>query len=125
VGELQSRTPEELTIPALTTPGIDRREAFADDHVWVGTFRTAPSTWSDWHIHPSYDTYVYLTEGRCRFEFDADGNGVDIVPGGFGLIPAGTPHREGNPDDIPNAGVVFRIGEGPVIEPLDGPPERP
>jgi len=35
----QSRQPEQLTIPALTTTGIDRRAAFVDDHVRVGTIR--------------------------------------------------------------------------------------
>ena len=121
----QSRTPEELTVPALTTPGISRREAFADQHVWVGTLETEPHTWSDWHVHPGHDTYGYVTRGVSRVEFDADGHGVEVGPGGFVLIPAGAPHREGNPGDEPNAGVIFRVGEGPVIQPLDGPPSRP
>lgn len=118
----QARAPKDLMTPALTTPGIERREAFADDRVWVGTIRTEPHTWSDWHVHPGHDTYGYVTEGTIRVEFDADGNGVDVGPGGFVLIPAGAPHREGNPGDVPNAGVIFRIGEGPVLVPLDGPP---
>ena len=125
MNEPQSRTPEELTIPAHTTPGISRREAFADEHVWVGTLETEPHTWSDWHVHPGHDTYGYVTRGVSRVEFDADGRGVEVGPGGFVLIPAGAPHREGNPGDVPNAGVIFRVGEGPVIEPLDGPPSRP
>ncbi len=120
--EPRSRAPEELTIPALTTPGIDRREAFADEHVWVGTIATEPHTWSDWHVHPAHDTYGYVTRGRSRVEFNADGDGVEAGPGGFVSIPAGVPHREGNPGDVPNAGVIFRVGQGPVIEPLDGPP---
>lgn len=120
--EPQSRTPDELIIPALNTPGIDRREAFADERVWVGTIRTDARTWSEWHVHPGHDTYGYVTEGVARVEFDADGNGVEAGPGGFVLIPAGMPHREGNPGDVPNAGVIFRIGEGPVLESLDGPP---
>jgi uncharacterized RmlC-like cupin family protein len=120
--ELQSRAPEELTVPALSTPGIDRREAFADEHVWVGTIRTEPNTWSDWHVHRGHDTYGYVTAGIVRVEFDGDGNGVEAAPGGFVLIPAGIPHREGNPGDVANAGVIFRVGEGPVLEPLDGPP---
>jgi uncharacterized RmlC-like cupin family protein len=120
--EPQSRVPEELAIPAQVTPGIDRREAFADDHVWVGTIRTEAHVWSGWHVHPGHDTYGYVTEGLVRAEFDAEGNGIEVGPGGFVLIPAGVPHREGNPGDVPNAGVLFRVGEGPVIEQLDGPP---
>ena len=121
----RSRTPEELTIPALATRGIDRREAFADEHVWVGTFRTEPRTWSGWHVHPGHDTYGYATEGVVRIEFDAAGNGIEAEPGGFVFIPAGAPHREGNPGDVPNAGVIFRVGEGRVLEPLEGPPASP
>jgi uncharacterized RmlC-like cupin family protein len=122
MGELQSRAPEELTVPALSTPGIDRREAFVDEHVWVGSIRTEPHTWSEWHVHPGHDTYGYVTAGIVRVEFDADGNGVEAGPGGFVLIPAGIPHREGNPSDVANAGAIFRVGEGPILEPLDGPP---
>jgi quercetin dioxygenase-like cupin family protein len=120
--EARALRPDELRSPALTTPGIDRREAFADDNVWVGTARTEPGIWSDWHRHPGHDTYAYAIEGRFRIEFDADGSGIEAGPGGFLLIPAGAPHREGNPGDVANFGVVFRIGEGPVIEPLAGPP---
>jgi uncharacterized RmlC-like cupin family protein len=120
----QSRAPEELTIPELTTPGIDRREAFADDRVWVGTIATEPHTWSGWHVHPGHDTYGYVTQGRSRVEFDAEGNGIEAGAGGFVRIPADVPHREGNPGDVANAGVIFRVGSGPVIEPLEGPPDR-
>ena len=77
---------------------------------------------SDWHFHPGHDTYGYLTEGRRRVEYDAEGDGVEIGPGGFVLIPAGVPHREGNPGDVPNAGTLFRVVEGPVLVPLDHPP---
>ena len=106
----ESRTPDELTIPALNTPGIDRRDAFADEHVWVGTIRTEARTWSGWHIHPGHDTYGYVTEGVVRVEFDAHGNGIEAGPGGFVLIPAGAPHREGNPGDVPNAVVRLIAG---------------
>jgi uncharacterized RmlC-like cupin family protein len=115
--------PEHLREPALVTPGIDRREAFADDRIWVGTARTEAGVWSGWHVHPGHDTYAYAIEGRIRVEFDAAGAGIEAGPGGFLFIPKGAPHREGNPGDEPNVGVVFRIGEGPVLEPLDGPPD--
>jgi uncharacterized RmlC-like cupin family protein len=119
-----SRAPEELRVPELTTPGIDRREAFADERVWVGTIATEPHAWSGWHVHPGHDTYGYVTRGRSRVEFDGDGNGIEAGVGGFVWIPAGVPHREGNPGEVANAGVIFRVGSGPVIEPLEGPPGR-
>jgi uncharacterized RmlC-like cupin family protein len=89
--------------------------------VWVGTICTAAHVWSDWHVHPGHDTYGYVTEGVARVKFDASGNGVEAGPGGFVLIPAGAAHREGNPGSVPNAGVIFRVGEGTILEPLDGP----
>jgi hypothetical protein len=54
--------PEALHRPAAETPGVDRREAFADDHVWAGRSRTEAGTWSGWHVHPGHDTYVFQTE---------------------------------------------------------------
>src|SRR5215218_715799 len=50
--------PDAFHRPAAETPGVDRREAFADDHVWAGRSRTQAGTWSGWHVHPGHDTYV-------------------------------------------------------------------
>src|SRR5215217_1114809 len=61
--------PEAFHRPAAETPGVDRREAFADDHVWAGRSRTEAGVWSGWHVHPGHDTYVFQTEGRLRLEF--------------------------------------------------------
>jgi hypothetical protein len=32
--------PDAVHRPAAETPGVDRREAFADDHVWAGPNRS-------------------------------------------------------------------------------------
>ena len=61
--------PDAFHRPAAETPGVDRREAFADDHVWAGRSRTQAGTWSGWHVHPGYDTSVFQTQGRLRLEF--------------------------------------------------------
>jgi uncharacterized RmlC-like cupin family protein len=103
-------------------PGVDRREAFADDHVWAGRSRTEAGTWSGWHVHPGHDTYVFQTEGRLRLEFGPGGTeSVEGGPGDFVLIPKGLVHREGNPGTKPNEAIVFRVGEGEVLVNVDGP----
>jgi mannose-6-phosphate isomerase-like protein (cupin superfamily) len=108
--------PDALHRPAAETPGVDRREAWADDHVWAGRSRTQGGTWSAWHVHPGYDTYVFQTEGRLRLEFGAGGTeSVEGGPGDFVLIPKGLVHREGNPGTEPNEAIVFRVGEGEVL----------
>ena len=61
--------PEAFHRPVAETPGVDRREAFADDHVWAGRSRTDGGTWSGWHVHPGHETYVFQTQGRLRLEF--------------------------------------------------------
>ena len=88
--------PDTFHRPAAETPGVDRREAWADDHVWAGRSRTEAGAWSGWHVHPGHDTYVFQTEGRLRLEFG----------------PGGTE---------PNEAIVFRVGEGEVLVNLDGP----
>jgi uncharacterized RmlC-like cupin family protein len=112
--------PDALHRPAAETPGVDRREAFADDHVWAGRSRTDAGTWSGWHVHPGHDTYVFQTEGRLRLEFGPGGTeSVEGGPGDFVLIPKGVVHREGNPGTEPNEAIVFRVGEGEVLVNLD------
>jgi quercetin dioxygenase-like cupin family protein len=59
---------------------VDRREAFADDHVWAGRSQTEAGRWSGWHVHPGHDTYVFQIEGRLRLEFGP--GGTERVEGG-------------------------------------------
>jgi uncharacterized RmlC-like cupin family protein len=108
--------------PAAETPGVDRREAFADDRVWAGRSRTDAGTWSGWHVHPGHDTYVFQTKGRLRLEFGPGGaESVEGGPGDFVRIPKGVVHREGNPGTEPNEAIVFRVGEGELLINVDGP----
>jgi uncharacterized RmlC-like cupin family protein len=114
--------PDAFHRPAAETPGVDRREAFADDHVWAGRSRTNAGTWSGWHVHPGHDTYVFQTQGRLRLEFGPGGSeSVEGGPGDFVLIPKGVVHREGNPGTEPNEAIVFRVGEGEILVNVDGP----
>jgi mannose-6-phosphate isomerase-like protein (cupin superfamily) len=88
----------------------------------AGRSRTQGGTWSGWHVHPGYDTYVFQTEGHLRLEFGAGGTeSVEGGPGDFVLIPKGVVHREGNPGTEPNEAIVFRVGEGEVLVNVEGP----
>ncbi|MFL6266568.1 MAG: cupin domain-containing protein [Actinomycetes bacterium] len=114
--------PDAFRRPAAETPGVDRRGAFADNHVWAGRSRTEAGAWSGWHVHPGHDTYVFQTQGRLRLEFGPGGTeSVDGGPGDFVRIPRGVVHREGNPGTEPNEAIVFRVGEGEVLVNVDGP----
>ena len=102
--------PDGFHRPAAETPGVDRREAFADDHVWAGRSRTGAGT------------YVFQTQGRLRLEFGPGGSeSVEGGPGDFVLIPKGVVHREGNPGTEPNEAIVFRVGAGEILVNVDGP----
>jgi uncharacterized RmlC-like cupin family protein len=80
--------PDAFHRPAAETPGVDRREAFADNHVWAGRSRTEAGAWSGWHVHPGHDTYVFQTQGRLRLEFGPGGTeSVEGGPGDFVRIP--------------------------------------
>jgi quercetin dioxygenase-like cupin family protein len=77
---------------------------------------------SRWHVHPGHDAYAYIEQGSVRIEYGpGGGEAVELGPGDFGHVPAGIVHREGNPGDSPNKGIVFRIGDGPVVLDVDGP----
>ena len=116
---------DELDDSAQQTPGVHRATAFLDDHVWVGRVRNTPRQESGWHVHPGHDTYAYSIEGQFFVDYGSRGSERLIIDtGNFALIPKGLVHREGNPGDLPNEGVVFRVGSGPITVPLDGPEEH-
>ena len=117
-------TANELAAASQSTPGVARLEAFADEHVWVGRFHNTPRQESAWHTHPGHDTYAYGISGRFCIDFGPGGaERIEVGPGDFALVPKGVVHRETNPGDDPNEGIVFRVGGGPVIVNLDGPEE--
>ncbi len=109
------------------TPGMIREEAFAGDGVWAGYVRSEPNKPSGWHTHGDHDNYIYIIEGRLRFQFGVDAKDiVEAGPGDFVRVPPHTVHREDNPS--PNEGkfVVLRFGgKGPPNVNVDGPPPGP
>ena len=104
------------------TGGMVRKEAFATENVWVGEVRTPAGTKSGWHQHGDHDSYIYVVEGKMRFESGIEGREVtEIGKGEFGLVPAGTIHREENPGSEESIVVGVRIGTGPTVISVEGP----
>jgi uncharacterized RmlC-like cupin family protein len=112
----------QLREVGMPTPGVTRREAFTDGHVWVGTVENGPHQASGWPVHPGHDTYAHVIDGRFFVESGPGGSDrIEIAPGDFALIPRGLVHREGNAGAAPCHGVIVRVGDGPVTVNLDGP----
>ena len=117
----------ELRVPASgPTPGMRRREAFADETVWVGTVHTDAGVLTGWHHHPTYDTYVYIVEGSGRLEYGPGGSVVlEGGAGDFMFIPAGSIHREGSAAGSKGVdAVLVRVGSGEIVVNVDGPAAR-
>ena len=115
---------DHLVQPAETTPGVERMEAFATGTAWFGRVRNGPKQASIWHVHPNHDTYGHPLVGRFFADFGRGGRERVVAgPGDFIEIPRGVVHREGNPDDALNDGIILRVGSGQVIVNLDGPLE--
>jgi uncharacterized RmlC-like cupin family protein len=113
----------ETTAPDVTTPGMDRRQAFADAGVWAGTVRTEPGILTGWHHHGAYDTYIHVLTGEARVESGPGGrDGADLGPGDWIHVPKGVVHREGSSAGSRGAeAVIVRVGHGDVVVNRDGP----
>lgn len=123
---IRTITPEERkTLPG--PPGLPfvREEMFGDGHVWVGMVTTEPGCASPWHHHGDHETYVYILEGEATVEYGAGGSEKmhATADGSLHIVPRGFAHREINTGSTQNRMLVVRIGEGPAVVPLDGPPE--
>ncbi len=114
---------DDLAEPAgQQTSGMRRRQAFAGDDRWVGLVTTQPGDWSGWHHHGETDTYIYVLTGAVEFEYGEDRRRLAIGPGHFGYMPRGVVHRERNPSSGAGELVLVRIGEGPTVVNVEGPP---
>jgi uncharacterized RmlC-like cupin family protein len=107
---------------SAATPGMVREEAVATDRMWGGLARTEPGSASGWHHHGEHETTFYVVSGAVRMEFGPGGTeSVDVGPGEFGYVPAGTVHRESNPSSEEAVAVVIRAGSGPAVINVEGP----
>lgn len=101
-----------------------RDQMFADEHVWVGVVTTEPGGASPWHHHGAHDTYAYMLEGEATVEFGPGGQErlTARADGSLLRLPAGLAHREINTGSTTNRILIVRVGEGPAVVPLEGPP---
>lgn len=111
--------------PADATPGITRERAIDGDGVTVVRAHGDPGIVSGWHHHGDHDVYGYQLSGRVRFEFGPSGrDAIEAGPGDFFHVPAGTIHRDVNPDDEAGQEVLLTlVGDGPLVVNVDGPGE--
>lgn len=117
------RAAEREVAETDATSGMVREQAFAADGVWTGLVRTAPGRPSGWHHHGQYDTYFYVQSAKVRMEFGVGGGEVvEAEPGDFVHVPQGVVHREANPTDQEGALILVRVGTGPPVINVEGPP---
>ena len=113
----------ELRVPDVTTPGMDRREAFADPDAWAGTVRTEAGGMTGWHVHAGHDTYIYVVSGTGHVEYGPAGSlSADAGAGDFMLIPRGVVHREGTVAGSAGVtAVLVRVGHGELVTNVEAP----
>ena len=118
------RPDQRKKLPGPPNAGFSREEYYGDDHVWVGHVTTQPGTASPWHHHGDHQTYAYVLEGEATLEFGEEGSEAIVAraDGTLHIIPPHVAHREINNGSEPNRILIIRVGEGPVVVPLPGPP---
>lgn len=115
---------ERRVLPGPEDAPFIREEMFDNNHVWMGIVTLEPGRASPWHHHGKYETFAYMLEGEAVIEFGPGGSQrlTATADGSLHIVPPGTPHREVNPGNVRNRLLVVRVGEGPPIFPLEGPP---
>jgi uncharacterized RmlC-like cupin family protein len=112
----------ERRLPAQTTPGMQREEAFAGADTWIGTVRTDPGVETGWHHHGTHESYIYVLSGQARMEFGPGGAEVVYSEAGDVIrVAPGVIHREITVGDRPSEAIIFRVGMGEVTVNTDGP----
>jgi uncharacterized RmlC-like cupin family protein len=114
-------SPSDRT-PGPSTPGMDRQQAVATEHMWSGVACTQAGMVSGWHHHGEYETMIYVLTGALLMEFGPGGSStVAAGPGDFVYVPKGAVHRESNPSAEPADIIVVRAGSGESTINVDGP----
>ena len=104
------------------TPGLTRRVASEADGHWFGHVEASPQTMSGWHHHGDNVTLGYVLKGKVTLEFGPGGRDhVEVEEGEYFEVPKYLVHREGNMSTDSGEVILGRVGEGPVVFPVDGP----
>ena len=107
---------------AQSTPGLTRRVAFEADGHWFGHVKASPETMSGWHHHGDNLTIGYVLKGKVTFEFGPGGREhIEVNEGEYFEVPKHLVHREGNLSTEEGEIILGRVGEGPVLFPMDAP----
>ena len=113
---------EEHLREAEGTPGLKRRVAFEAHGHWFGHIEAEPETMSGWHHHGDNVTMGYVLKGKITLEFGAGGQEQVVVnEGEYFEVPKQLVHREGNMSTETGEIILGRVGEAPVVFPVDGP----
>jgi uncharacterized RmlC-like cupin family protein len=115
---------QHTRLPGPPGSPFQRDEMFANEQVWVGVVTTEPGGASPWHHHGAHETYAYVLEGEASVEFGQGGAQrlTAHADGSLIVVPGGVPHREVNTGVTPNRILVMRVGGGPPVVPVAGPP---
>jgi mannose-6-phosphate isomerase-like protein (cupin superfamily) len=108
--------------PEQQTARMRREQAFAADDRWVGYVRSEPGDWSGWHHHGETDTYFYVVRGKLQLECGTDQAVTGARRGDFVHVPAHVIHRERTAGEEPAEIVLVRMGRGPTVVNVEGPP---
>lgn len=104
------------------TPRLNRRVAFEAQGHWFGHVEAEPETMSGWHHHGDNVTIGYVLRGKITFEFGPRGQQqIEVDEGEYFEVPKHLVHREGNMSTETGEIILGRVGEGPVVLPVDGP----
>jgi uncharacterized RmlC-like cupin family protein len=107
---------------AQGTPELTRRVAFEADGHWFGHVEAAPQAMSGWHHHADNVTVGYVLKGKVTLEFGPGGHErVEVNEGEYFEVPKHVVHREGNLSTEAAEAILTRVGEAPVVVPVDGP----
>lgn len=104
------------------TPGIVRKVAFETDNNVTVKGHVAGGVESGWHTHCDRHVYGYLVDGTAVLEYGAGGKErLPLDAGEFFHLQPRTVHRDVNPSDEEQVWILNFVGEGPLVENVDGP----
>jgi uncharacterized RmlC-like cupin family protein len=122
MGESVRKLRNDQLRDAEGTPGLSRRVAFEEPGHWFGHVEAAPETKSGWHHHGDNVTIGYVLKGKITLEFGAGGQEqIEVLEGEYFEVPKQRVHREGNRSTETGEIILGRVGQGPVVFPVDGP----